>query len=198
MPRKYIVIALSALALGSGVAYWRATNETDLRIQATTHLAALAQLAAEEEAKDLSQKLGDETRARETAERARKEVQAELYDAKARIQALSARLQGETSDKEAAENARMKAEAEAQGAENAKLKAEAEAQAATERLALVIKAQEAAAKRSQAATRASLDHRRRIAMRRAALLKKKQPVSWQPVPPVRRGNQEAIAATVRP
>jgi len=194
MRGKHIVLVLSVLTLGLGggaSAYWYAAGETG----ATAHTATLAQWEAEEEARDLIQKLGEQTKAREAAERAREEVQAELYDAKARMQTLNARLQQE---KEAAESARMKAEAEARAAGNAKLLAEAEAQAATQRLALEIKTRETAAKTAQAERWALLNRRRRMAMRRAAQLIKARRVYWQPMPPVRKRNQQAIAWTARP
>src|SRR5258706_10532471 len=62
MLSKYIIIVLSALTLGFGVAFWRATNESDLQIQAA-HMAAMAERSAQE--KQLL-----ESKARETAEQA--------------------------------------------------------------------------------------------------------------------------------
>jgi colicin import membrane protein len=61
---------------------------------------------------------------------ARKDVQVELYNAKVQFRTLSAQLQQEISDKEASETALAKAEAEAK--------------AKTEKLALAVKAREAA------------------------------------------------------
>jgi hypothetical protein len=171
MRSKYIISVFIALTFGFGVAFWRATDEFGRRVEATTHLAAMTQtqLAAEEQAKALSEKLDDETKAREAAEQARdnaanraanlaqqlanqlgvtRKITASLADADVRVRALSAELRQETSDKEAADTAGMEAEAEAQ--------------ATIEKLALRIKAREVASKRSQTAKRASPDHRHRI------------------------------------
>jgi hypothetical protein len=51
MRSMYIITGVVAITCGVGAASWRAANEVGLRIQAATHLAAMAQLAAEEKAK---------------------------------------------------------------------------------------------------------------------------------------------------
>jgi hypothetical protein len=50
MRGKYIIITVLAILCGVGVGSWRAAHEIGPRIQAATHLAAMAQLAAEERA----------------------------------------------------------------------------------------------------------------------------------------------------
>jgi colicin import membrane protein len=72
---------------------------------------------------------------------ARKEVQVDLFNAKAQLRALNAQLHEEISGKEAAETARAKAEADAK--------------AATEKLALDVKGREAASNTKKA----PLNHR---------------------------------------
>ena len=173
MRGKYIISAFLVLIFGSGLAFWQANHEFGLRLQAATHLAAMAQLAAEEQANALREKLDQEMKARETAELAWKKVanraadlieqltqqigatrriEASLADAQARMRALDAQLLHETNDKEAALTAKMKAEAEAQ--------------AAADKLAIDIKAREAALSRSPEERRALPDHRHKTPGRR--------------------------------
>ncbi len=178
---EYIVIALSALTLGLGAAYWRAGNEIGLRIQAATHLAAMAQAAAEDQAGSLGEKLQYERTARKAAERARSDIQAQFSNARAWVFVLSARLQQEISARQLAEMARIRAESEIQAAKDATIKAQAEARSATQRLALEIKAHEAAA---------TSDRGHRTAER-------KQRVSRQPGLPVKKRRQDFVAGMVR-
>jgi hypothetical protein len=84
MHGKYIIITVLAITCGAGAAGWRAASQIGLRIQAATHLAAMAQLTAEEKAKaaELAQgvaeaaerfareELARERNAREAAEQA--------------------------------------------------------------------------------------------------------------------------------
>jgi hypothetical protein len=51
MHGKYIIITVLAITCGAGAASWRAASQIGLRIQAATHLAAMAQRTAEEKAK---------------------------------------------------------------------------------------------------------------------------------------------------
>jgi hypothetical protein len=209
MSGKYIVGVFLALTFGFGVVYWRTIDQFSLRLQAANDSAAMVQLAGEERAKALSEKLDQETKSRETAEHAWKnaanraadlaqqlieqigntrKIKASLAGSEGRERALDARLRQEISDKEAAETARMNAEANARAAETASMKTAAEAQATIEKLVLEIKAREAALKSSRTERRASPNHHHRILVRRptqtAALLPtKKQHLSWQPISP---------------
>jgi hypothetical protein len=74
MRGKYIIGLFLSLGFGFGLASWRATAEFGPRLQAAAHLAAMAQLAAEERANALGEKLDQETEARETAEQAWEKV----------------------------------------------------------------------------------------------------------------------------
>src|SRR5215472_10570679 len=58
MRGKYIIIAVSAIICGTGAASWRAASEIGSRIQAANHLAAMAQLNAEEKARAAELALG--------------------------------------------------------------------------------------------------------------------------------------------
>jgi chromosome segregation ATPase len=219
MRGKYIISVFLFLVFGFGLAFWRTTDNFSVRVQAATHLAA----ATKERASALDEKLGQETKARETAEQAwkkvanraadlaqqlieqigatrkleakladvetklqlankeianqiaaRKEVQAELYNANVQVRTLSATLQHESGNKEAAEAARMKVEPEAT--------------ASTEKASLDIKARQAASIIPPAERRASprIHHKnpvRRQTQSTALLRVKKQ--TWSPFPPVR-------------
>src|SRR5215468_9027329 len=50
MRAEYTLITLSAIIFGAGAASWHAASQIGLRIKAATHLAAMAQLHAEEKA----------------------------------------------------------------------------------------------------------------------------------------------------
>jgi hypothetical protein len=85
MRGKYIIITVLAIICGAGAAGWRAASEIGLRIQAATHLAAMAQLNAEEKVKAAELAQGTS----EAAERfARKELALERYTREAVEQAL--------------------------------------------------------------------------------------------------------------
>jgi hypothetical protein len=85
MRSKYIIFAVVAITCGVGAASWRAANEVGLRIQAATHLAAMAQLNAEEKAKAAETALAIS----EAAERfAREELALERKTREAAEQAL--------------------------------------------------------------------------------------------------------------
>jgi hypothetical protein len=58
MRGKYIILIVSAIVGGTGAASWHAANQIGLRIKAATHLAAMAQLNAEERAKAAELALG--------------------------------------------------------------------------------------------------------------------------------------------
>ncbi len=66
MRSKYIVIALFALTLGFAAAYWRASTEIGHQMEAA-HMASVAQLAAEADAKALTEKLALEKQAHDKA-----------------------------------------------------------------------------------------------------------------------------------
>jgi hypothetical protein len=85
MRGKYIIIIVSAIICGAGTASWLAASQIGPRIQAATHLAAMAQLNAEEKAKaaELAQGIS------EAAERfAREELALERNTREAVEQAL--------------------------------------------------------------------------------------------------------------
>jgi hypothetical protein len=58
MRGKYIIITVLAITCGAGAASWYAASQIGLRIQPATHLAAMAQSAAEEKAKAAELALG--------------------------------------------------------------------------------------------------------------------------------------------
>src|SRR5258706_14964464 len=108
MRSKYIIIVLSALTLGFGVAFWRATDEIDLQMQAA-HMAAMAERSAQE--KQLL-----ESKARETAEQAHEkaanraaEVAQKFAEQINATNALSEKLVLEGKARETAEQAHVKA-----------------------------------------------------------------------------------------
>jgi hypothetical protein len=58
MRGKYIIITVSTIICGTGAASWHAASQIGLRIKAATHLAAMAQLNAEERARAAELALG--------------------------------------------------------------------------------------------------------------------------------------------
>jgi hypothetical protein len=106
MRRKYIVIAtVSAFTCGAGAASWRAANHITSRIKSATHLAANAQLAAEEKAKSAEAALGMSEAAERIAwdelalERKRRQAAEQALDKAVNRTAQAVRLLAEQGNK---------------------------------------------------------------------------------------------------
>ena len=137
----YVLAAVTSLALGLGISFWRAATEANV-LRRGNHAAEMALGAAQDEMKVLRERLARETRAREFAEAAQTVAEHTEH-------AIREKLAQETKAHQATEAARAQASAELQAtsiklastvdalrvAEEAKVKAESALLAANAQLA---------------------------------------------------------------
>ncbi|MGO9485913.1 MAG: hypothetical protein ACLPX9_15215 [Rhodomicrobium sp.] len=162
MRSKYIVIALFALTLGFAAAYWRASTEIGLQTEAA-HRASVARLAAEADAKALTEKLTLEKQAHDKAANRAAEADRKLAEQIGAAKALSEKLALESKARETAERAHDKAANRA--AEEARKLAEqiGAAKALSEKLAQESKARETAERAHDKAANRAAEEARKLA-----------------------------------
>src|SRR5215469_5045844 len=99
MRSNYIIIVVSAFALGFSVSLWRASGETNLQNQ-TSRIVEMA-AAAQAQSSALSEELVNERKARNLAEEAERSVQEQL-DLESTARETAERAHGKAADRAAA------------------------------------------------------------------------------------------------